>query len=68
MALSTLHKSTQGRTLFVPEFPKDLQQYILLQLDDNDLAKTFRTSKEAAIFVITMSSGDYEYCSYIIQT
>ena len=50
MALSTLHKSTQGRTLFVPEFPKDLQQYILLQLDDNDLSKTFRTSKKAANF------------------
>ena len=50
MALSTLHKSTQVRTFFVPEFPKDLQQYILLQLDDNDLAKTFRTSKEAANF------------------
>ncbi len=36
--------------IFVPEFPKDLQQYILLQLDDNNLAKTFRTCTDAAIF------------------
>ena len=37
-------------TLFVPEFPKDLQQYIFLKLDDNNLAKTFRTCTYAANF------------------
>ncbi len=34
--------------LFDPEFPKELQQEILLNLEDNDLTKTCRTNKQAA--------------------
>ncbi len=34
--------------LFTPEFPKDAQQLILLNLDDKDLARACRTNKIAA--------------------